>query len=224
MAKFLIKIKTRELRKRGNSIKDIAWKLNVSQSTVSLWCRDLKLSREQVNKLLKSKESNITRGRLKGAQIQRDKRINAIKLAEKEAKRLKKLTNKEYLIAGLALYLAEGSKKMDRVQFTNMNPAMINFMLKWFLKFYNVSRENIKYTILINEIHKDRDAKLKKFWQKYLELKPRNFTDIRYIKTKQKKIYSNHDNYYGTLSFRINKSTHLLYKLNALTNRLLFLA
>ncbi|MDP3697700.1 MAG: hypothetical protein Q8R55_06870 [Candidatus Taylorbacteria bacterium] len=221
MAKFLIKSSARELRKQGGSIKDIARILSVSQSTASLWCRDIKLSKKQINRLLKSKGNNITRGRLRGAQIQREKRINAIKLAVKEAKKLKKLTNNEYFIAGLALYLAEGSKKMDRAQFTNTNPAVIKFMLKWFSKFYNVSRENIKYTILINKIHKDRDMELKRFWQKYLKLKPESFTNIRYIKTRQKKVYSNHDNYYGTFSFRINKSTHLLYKLNALTTRLL---
>lgn len=224
MAKFLIKVKAQELRRRGNSIKDIAKKLHVSQSTVSLWCRDIKLSVKQIDELLKSKENNITRGRLRGAQIQRQKRISAIKLAKKEAKRLKKLTDKEYFITGLALYLAEGSKKMDRVQFTNTNPAMINLMLNWFSKFYNISRKNIKYTILINAIHKNRDAELKSFWQKYLKIKPENFTDIRYIKTRQKKIYSNYNNYYGTFSFRVNKSTHLLYKLNALTARLLSLA
>ncbi len=224
MTKLIIKSQARELRKNGESIKDISKKLKISQSTASLWCRDLKLSEKQINQLLKSKENNITRGRLKGAQIQKQKRINALELARKEAKRLKRLTNKEFFIAGLALYLAEGSKKMDRAQFTNSNPDIINFMLRWFSRFYNISRGDIKYTVLINQIHRERDAELKKFWQKYLRLKPENFTDIRYIKTVQKKNYSNHDKYYGTFSFRINKSTHLLYKLNALTARLLYLA
>ena len=117
--------------------------------------------------------------------------------------------------------MAEGSKKMGRVQFTNSNPRVINFMIKWFNYFYDVTRENIKCSILINRIHRKRDSKIKQFWQKYLRIKPEKFNDVRYIKTKQKKVYANHDNYFGTFSFRVNKSSRLLYRLNAFADRLI---
>ena len=81
MAKSLVKIQARQLRRKGQSIKDIAKRLEVSQSTTSIWCRDIKLSERQTNKLLKSKEKKITAGRLRGAFIQKMKRINAIKQA-----------------------------------------------------------------------------------------------------------------------------------------------
>ena len=221
MAKFLIKIKAIKLRKNGQSIKDIAQFLGISQSTASIWCRHIKLTQNQVSKLLKLKEKNITAGRLKGALIQKMKKINAIKKAEKEARRIKKLSNAEFFFVGLALYLAEGSKKMGMVQFTNSDPRLIKLMLLWFKRFYNISKNDIKYTITMNGILKNRDGKIKKFWQKYLKLKPVLFTDTRFVKTKQRKIYSNSTNYFGTFSFRINKSTNLLYKLKALMDRML---
>ena|SRR3989338_8094362 len=222
MAKFKEKLEAHSLRRLGHSINYIADKLSVSKGSISIWCRDIELSPAQIKKLLKSKNQGITRGRLKGALMQKMKRINAIKLAEKEAKKMGSVSKNQFWFAGLALYLAEGSKKMGRVQFTNSDPRVINFMLRWFQVFYGISANNLRCSVLINIIHKIRDEKIKKFWQKYLKIKSDRFTNIRYVKTKQRKIYANYENYYGTFSFRINKSTHLLYKLNALTNRLLF--
>ncbi len=223
MAKYRTRITARQLRTQGASIKDIAKQLKISPSTASIWCRDIILSPTQIRQLLKSKEKNITAGRLRGAQIQRERRLDRIRAAEQEAYRLKSLTDNEFWIAGLALYLAEGSKRMGRVQFTNSDPRIIKFMLRWFKKFYNISKHEIKCSIIINHIHQSRDSIIKEYWQKYLTIPLERFTDIRYVKTKQLKVYENHNNYFGTFSFRINKSTQLLNRLNALTNRLLSL-
>ncbi|MCF7865381.1 MAG: helix-turn-helix domain-containing protein [Candidatus Pacebacteria bacterium] len=47
MAKFEQKMQARSLREKGMSIKSIAKQLGVSVSSVSLWCRDIILSKEQ---------------------------------------------------------------------------------------------------------------------------------------------------------------------------------
>lgn len=221
MAKSLAKIQARQLRKNGQSIKDIARKLEVSQSTVSNWCCDIKLSQNQIDKLIKSKEKKITAGRLKGALVQRMKKINAMQRAEKQAEALKNLSTQEFFIAGLAFYLAEGTKTSGVVQFTNSDPRMVNFMLRWFRKFYNVAARDIRCSILINVAQRGRENKVRRFWQKYLKIPPASFTKTRYIKSKQRKIYTNQNSYFGTFNFRVRKSTKLLYLINALTSRLL---
>lgn len=223
MAKFKEKLKAYKLRRRGISINRIAKSLHVSKSIVSIWCRDIKLTSDQIEKLIKDKESGITKGRLKGALMQKMKRVNAIKKAEVEAESFDKFSREQFWIAGLALYLAEGSKKMGRVQFTNSDPKVINLMLKWFDEFFSISRDNIRYSVLINIIHKKREKNIISFWTKYLKFSSSSFTSVKYVVTKQKKIYANYNNYFGTFSFRINKSTHLLYKLNAFITRLLLL-
>ena len=53
MAKSRDKIKARKLRKKGESIKKIANLLNISTSTVSLWCRDVELTNIQIDNLRK---------------------------------------------------------------------------------------------------------------------------------------------------------------------------
>jgi predicted transcriptional regulator len=223
MAKSLVKIQARQLRRKGQSIKDIAKRLEVSQSTTSIWCRDIKLSERQTNKLLKSKEKKITAGRLRGAFIQKMKRINAIKQAEGQARTLKCLDDQEFFIAGLALYLAEGSKTSRVVQFTNSDPRIINFMLRWFKKFYQVTGKDIRCSILINIMQKVREETIKQFWQNRLKISSTSFTKTRYIRSKQRKVYANHNEYLGTFNFRVRKSTKLLYLINALANRLLVL-
>ncbi len=221
MAKSELKIEARKLRVLGKSIKDIARITGISQSTVSLWCRDIRLSDKQLKRILCKKEYLIVRGRLKGANFQRMKRVNAIKIAVQEAARLNKLTEKWFFIAGLALYLAEGTKTYGTVQFTNSNIKIIKFMIDWFHRFYNISNEEIKFSIHINIIHRNREKEVVSFWKKYLRAKTGDFTSIRYAKTKPAKKYENHNTHYGTVDFRIKKSANLLYKLNALTDRLL---
>lgn len=221
MAKSELKLKARELRDSGKSIKDIARITGTSQSTVSLWCRDIRLTDKQLERILGEKEYLIARGRLKGANFQRMKRVNAIKIATQESLRLNKLTEKEFFMAGLALYLAEGTKTYGTVQFTNSNIKIIKFMIDWFRHFYDISNAEVKFSIHINSIHRNREEEVMSFWKKHLRVKTGNFTRIRYIKTKPAKKYENHNIHYGTVDFRIKKSTSLLYKLNALTDRLL---
>ena len=50
MARFKEKNKALLLRKKGESINDIAKKIKVSKSIVSRWCRDIKLTSEQIEK------------------------------------------------------------------------------------------------------------------------------------------------------------------------------
>lgn len=205
MAKSILKSQARKLRFSGKSIKDIAHIIKVSQSTVSLWCRDVKLSQKQLKKILDDKEYLIARGRMKGAVSQRLKRINAIKQASKESKTLTGLTEKEFFIAGLALYLAEGTKTYGTVQFTNSNKLIIKFMIKWFRHFYRVKSADIKYSIHINEIHKNRESRIINFWKKYLKIDIQYFTKVRYTKILSKKQYENHDDFFWYYGFSYQK-------------------
>ena len=223
MAKFLIKIKARKLRGSGKSIKDIAKKLGVTQGTVSLWCRDIKLSSEQLAKLMKSKSSRVTFGRLKGAQTQRLKRLNIIKSCQDEAKSLKTISRNEFFLSGLSLYLAEGSKTYGTVQFTNSNPSVVRFMLNWFKEIYKIQDHQVKCSLIINGVYRKDDKKVKLFWSDYLGIHLDKFTNTRFIKSNPKKIFAHRGHYFGTFNFRILKSSRLLYMINAYCNQLLSL-
>ncbi len=53
MAKPLLRLKAREMRAKGESVKVIARKLNVGKSTASYWVRDIILLVEQLESLKK---------------------------------------------------------------------------------------------------------------------------------------------------------------------------
>jgi DNA invertase Pin-like site-specific DNA recombinase len=56
MAKTKERNKARRMRAMGESIKDIARILDVSVSSVSIWCRDIKLNDLQIKRLDKKRK------------------------------------------------------------------------------------------------------------------------------------------------------------------------
>ena len=82
MSKSLKKLQARKLRKNGESIKDIAYKLRVSKGSVSVWCRDIKLSSKQTERLRQKMIKSSHIGRMLGTQANKQKKIAKIKKYE----------------------------------------------------------------------------------------------------------------------------------------------
>ena len=72
MSKSIKHIEARILRQRGWSMKDISEKLEVAKSSASNWCRDITLTKKQIDELHKKMIIGGYIGRLKGAHLQRD--------------------------------------------------------------------------------------------------------------------------------------------------------
>ncbi|MBI5754048.1 helix-turn-helix domain-containing protein [Candidatus Peregrinibacteria bacterium] len=223
MAKYKHRLKAREFRKRGESIKEIAKKIGVSKSTVSLWCNDIKLSRKHEKNLAKRKLDGMSMGRLMGAKARRDKKLSLVKLAFQEAKEeINSLSRRDILIAGASLYWAEGSKSESTFgfMFINSDPKMIFFMKKFLNNIFHINDKDIACTIQINKIHKRRIKKVLNFWSDLLQLPISQFNKPSYIKIKPKKIYENHESYFGILRLRVRKSANLKYKILGLIEAL----
>lgn len=217
MAKSLQRIKARKLRQNGMSIIKIASLVKVAKSTISMWCRDIDLTEEQKSNLLASKEEGLKRGQLMGAEMQKRRRLEKIEKYNLEG--IRKLANikpKEHFIAGLAFYIAEGSKGSKAIIFTNSDPVLIKFMMNWFINLFKIPIESFTFYLIINEIHQAREQIVKDYWVNYLGISSAQFRKTSFVKTKQKKIYENYDKYYGTIHFKILKSTDLLYKIKGL--------
>ena len=132
MAKFKEKLEARRLRKQGGSIKVIAKKLQVSPSSVSYWCRDVKLSPTQIKILEKRARDPHYGRRLEYALAQQRKRIEKTKkLKEQGRKDIGNLNKRELFLVGAALYWAEGFKKDNQAGFASSDPDMIRLFLSW---------------------------------------------------------------------------------------------
>ena len=214
MAKYKEKIKARELRKQGQSIKEIAKTLKVSKSSVSVWCRNIKLTKEQIARLDEKQLKGGYKGRMKGARIQKERRLKRIETLKKEGmKEINDLNKRDLFIAGIGLYCGEGSKTGTAVRFHNSDPNIIQFMMKWFREIFQIPTEQFAMYIVINEIHKNRLDKVIKYWSKITKIPIKQFKKPTLAKVKNKKIYANFHEHFGTLSIRINKSYDTFYKI-----------
>lgn len=218
MAKSIQKMQALELRRNGKSIKDIAKRLSVSKGSVSLWCRDIVLSDEQKEHLYREAKVKNLKGRLLGAEMNKEKKKQAIEDSKKWAKRiLNTFSKRDLLIAGIALYWAEGSKKNSSgLVLVNSDPEMIRFMHNWMVKIMGVKKEDIHPRLSINESHRHRIRKVLRYWSDLLNIPIKNFGNPWYVKVKHKKIYENHDDYYGVLRLGVRKSGILKYKMLSL--------
>ncbi len=220
MAKFKEKIKAQDIRRQGESIKKIAKKLSVSKSTVSLWCTDIILTNEQIKNLKDRIKNGNYAGGLKGAKIQHEKRVGQISVLRKEGlSMIDNFSNRDLLFAGAGLYWGEGTKKRE-VRFINSNPEVVKFIIRWFKDIWGIKEDGFRFQILINLIHKNRIGTVEKYWRDTLGINREQFTKTILIKRKNKKIYKNFSEHYGTISVRIKRGGDLLHKILGLISGL----
>jgi hypothetical protein len=223
MAKYEQRLKAREMRKNGIAINRIAIILAVSKGSVSKWCEDISLTSEQISALHESNVRGGYRGRLLGAYSNKQKKLKVLKDSKGWAAHiLGNVSRRDLLISGISLYWAEGSKKgsSSGFVFVNSDPSMIRLINVWLKEIFNVKKEELRPSVSINEIHRERIGRVIKFWADLLELPVSQFSSTSFIKSKQQKIYENYENYYGILRLRVSKGSNLKYKVLALIEAL----
>ena len=153
------------MRKKGMSYSQIKEKLGISKSTLSGWLYNMPLSAKRIRELQADSPIRIEKYR----NTMRAKREAKNRIAYQNiAKRIGSISNREFLIAGLFLYWAEGSKtKVLSIGLTNTNPKMLIIFIRW-LKFFNVPHHKLKV-----HLHLYSDMNIKKqinFWSKTLKI------------------------------------------------------
>lgn len=200
------KINAQALRRKGFSYKEIINLIPASKDTISRWCRDIKLTKKQLNRLYQSKIKGGLKGSIIGAKKQQERRIKETsELYKQGIKEIGKLTNRDEFVSGVALYAAEGTKRDRRCDFSNSDPKLIKFMVNWFLKYCHVSKEKFRGAIWLHEGLNEKKAK--QFWSKLTKIPIFNFhkTYIAKNKINSKKIRKNiHE--YGVFSIRISNA------------------
>lgn len=203
------KFKAQELRKKGLSYREILQTIPVSKSTISLWCRDIKLTNKQKLRLLNNKQFGQKKGSIIAAENKRNARIERTKniriLAKKD---VGKIMNRDKFIAGIALYAAEGTKGDGKAAFANSDPQLIKFMMIWFKTFSKISLEKFRGSIWLHEGLNEKKAK--DYWSNLTGIPKNQFhkTYVAKIKINSKKVRKN-IHQYGVFSIRFSdSSTH----------------
>lgn len=214
MAKSGLRLKARELREKGESIKSIAKELQVARSSVSVWVRDIILTRGQIERLLQREVVGAEIGRLRSAEVRKEKRKNYIAQQMKEGEKvIDSLTQRDLLIAGIALYWGEGSKRNGSIQFCNSDLKMIQFFILWLEKCFSIRRDELTCWVGINEIHEERIEAVREYWSLNTGILLSQFKGTSFKRVTNKKIYENFEEHFGTLFIRVDKPYRLYYKL-----------
>lgn len=161
--------KARALRKKGLSYNKIKEQLEVSKSSVSLWCKDIKLSNRQKEKLADRSAAVFKLG----AKANHEKRVLEI-LAIKEIarKEIANLDKDTFKVAGAILYWAEGHKT-NNASVTNSDPRIIRFMVTWFKEICDIPSTRLKAYLHIH--YRNDERKIKKFWSGLTGIPLKNF-------------------------------------------------
>jgi hypothetical protein len=132
----------RRLRATGLPMAEIAARLGVSKSSVSLWARDVAFD----------PRPPVTRGRRREPNaLQRRKQTEIDRLLAEGRDRVGRLTEREFLLAGVALYAGEGSKRDGAVCFANSNPRMVAFFCAWLRRFYQIDESRLRVRLYLHQ-------------------------------------------------------------------------
>ncbi len=191
MARFRDHEKALILRKQGQSYSQIRKILKVSKSTLSLWLRDYPLPKQRIRELRDWNEQRIEKCR----ETKRKKKEERLKKIYNEQKRfIFPLTKRELYLAGLFLYLGEGSRfKEAMLSVSNTNPSVIKFFINWLVKSLNVPKNRLKIHL---HLYQDMNiSKEIKFWSEILNFPISQFNKPYIKKTSAKNI--NHKGSFG---------------------------
>lgn len=211
MAKSKEKLTARELRRKGKSIKEIAKLLNVSVGSVSFWCKDIKLTPEQIKTLEQRKTGLNYEKRMKYVEqkkIEFDKKVREIK--QSGIKEIGKLTKREIFLIGIALYWGEGFKKDHLVGLASSDINIAKFFIHWLNKCFNILPKDLILRVTANISYKNHINRLESYWSKELNIPLSNFSKPYFQHSVWKKEYENKDNYHGVIRIKVRKSINLL--------------
>ncbi len=133
--------RARELRAQSRTLQEIATELGVSKSSVSLWVRDVEFAPNPRRRGVRRRPSSLhTR---KVAEIESMDRAGVAEIAT--------MSEREFLVAGVALYAGEGSKTDGAIKFANTNPALICLFVRWLRAFFDVDESRLRIHLYLHE-------------------------------------------------------------------------
>jgi transposase-like protein len=157
-----------ELRRaQGLSIREIASLLQVSRNSVSRWVRDVELTLAQREALASrnpalNPEFNASRDRARRALAERLR-------YQAEGRALARRGDAEFT-SGCMLFWAEGSRLRNAVKFTNSDPEMMSFFMRFLRSQFGVTDDMVSVWCNLFADHAARCEEVEQFWLDTLEL------------------------------------------------------
>jgi hypothetical protein len=133
--------RARALRAQNRTLADIAKRLGVSKSSVSLWVRDVPFT-----------PSPRRHGPHRRPHPAHEAKLRQIEeLNRSGVDRIGTLSDEAFFVAGIALYAGEGSKTDGEVRFSNSDPRMIRYFCVWFRRFFDVDETRLRGRVYLHQ-------------------------------------------------------------------------
>lgn len=153
MDRIRLREKVIELRRKGRTYLEIQKSLRTSipKSTLSYWCRDVKLPKEYQERINKIISNKAQKGRAIALIVNKVKRERYLKSLFDRNKYLDKfLTNQDIAKIALAmLYLGEGAKWRSHrgLQLGSSDPEIIKIYVRLLERCYDIKKEKLRARI-----------------------------------------------------------------------------
>lgn len=131
----------RRLRAQSMTLAEIAEKLGVSKSSVSIWVRDVPFT-PSPRRWGPQRRPN----RLHEAKLRQIEELDASGRA-----RIGTLSDDAFLAAGIALYAGEGSKTDGGLRFANTDATMVRFYCAWLRRFFQPDETRLRVRVYLHE-------------------------------------------------------------------------
>ena len=176
---------------------------------MSYWLRDLKISEEAREKIMKRAQSASIAGLIKRNRNQTVlAKQRADEIRRKARQEARKLFRNPLFISGVSLYWAEGYKKgafgskWKGVDFVNSDPETIKVMMKYFRHICNVPNDKFRLQLMVHPNVNVRKAVA--HWSKLTKIPKGQFMKISHVVSKSSKKKRNPSSLiYGTIHIRI---------------------
>lgn len=156
--------KARQLRYLGASVRAIASAVGVSQSTVSVWVRDIEL-------LPRHRAANLKRAADCRREVWKEQ-CRARRMGFQESGRERATGIEPLHVAGCMLYWAEGSKSKNTLQFCNSDPAMHAMFIRFLRECFVIPDDQFRFSINAYTSRVRTIDAIEAYWLDLLKLPP----------------------------------------------------
>ena len=153
----------KDLRRAGLSYGEIMGLVPVKKSTLATWCRDVKLTEEQLAAI--RVRNPALPGIPRNTQRKRHREIELI--TAQAALEAIHLQDDPFWTMGVALYWAEGCKTNRRLELAHSEPEALRLFMRWTRRFLN---PHATFAAALNLHFNNDEPAARRFWSDQLEV------------------------------------------------------
>ncbi|MBI4225044.1 MAG: hypothetical protein HY617_01815 [Candidatus Sungbacteria bacterium] len=203
------------LRKRGLSYREIVEHVPVARSMLSVWLRDVKLTKKHRHRLIEKQRLSA----LRGAASRRKQRIlRTEEIHRAAAQEITGISDRELWLMGIMLYWAEGGQEREErpgsgVWFSSSDPYMVKVFLKWLLDVCKVPGSAISFEVTIQGHHNYTLDHVVKYWAYITGFEKKDFSHVYFRQQHAERKKKRSAAYQGVLKIKVKESSALNRKI-----------